>query len=194
MQNCGTDNEIVSTMRLLREFKPALVFLGKFLALYLIGNILYGLYVESYGDRPDAITSTVTSQTSAVLDVLGYQSSYQDVATQPKVALMDAGTIVLYVFEGCNGINVMIVFVAFLFAFGGRLKRFLIFLPIGLLVIHLFNLVRVAFLFYLAQTNSTQFYYYHKYLFTATLYAVVFILWYFWVAQFNEDRRIKIPT
>lgn len=181
-------------MSLFAEFKPALAFLGKFLAFYLVGNILYGVYVESYGDQPDPITRAVTSQTSVVLNILGYQASYEDVAAQAKVALMDAGNIVLYVFEGCNGINVMIVFVAFIFAFGGRLKRFLIFLPIGLLIIHLFNLVRVAFLFYLAQTNSTKFYYYHKYLFTATLYAVVFILWYFWVTQFNEERRIRIPS
>lgn len=181
-------------MSLIREFKPALIFLGKFLAIYFAGNILYGLYIESCGDYADAVTHSVTAQTSWVLNVVGYESTYREVDGMPKVALMDAGDIVLYVFEGCNGINVMIVFVAFLFAFGGSLKAFLFFLPAGLLIIHLVNLIRISFLFYLAQTNATQFYYYHKYLFTATLYAVVFGLWYIWLAGLNGKRNLKAAT
>lgn len=181
-------------MTLIREFKPALIFLGKFLAIYFTGNILYGLYIESCGDYADAVTRAVTAQTSWMLSAAGHENTYREVEGMPKVALMDEGDAVLYVFEGCNGVNVMIVFVAFLFAFGGRLKTLLFFLPAGLLIVHLFNLMRISFLFFLAQTNSTQFYYYHKYLFTATLYAVVFGLWYIWVVRFNEKRNIKAAT
>ena len=178
-------------MGLLKEFKPALVFLGKFLVLYFAGNILYGLYIESYGDRPDAITRVVTAQTSGLLNAAGGDTDFDDVAGAPKVALMQAGDVVLNVFEGCNGINVMIVFVAFLFAFGGPFKTLAVFLPAGLFVIHLFNLLRIGLLFHLALTDSRQFYYYHKYFFTATLYLVVFGLWALWVIRFNEKRNIK---
>jgi exosortase family protein XrtF len=178
-------------MNLIKEFKPALIFLGKFLAIYFIGNILYGVYVESYDQEPDGITSLVTAQTSWALNLAGYETTYGDVVGMPKIALSEAGDVILYVFEGCNGINVMIVFVAFLFAFGGRAKAMAIFLPLGLLVIHLFNLLRIGLLFILALNNSTQFYYYHKYFFTGSLYLVVFGLWALWVIRFNEKRNIK---
>lgn len=176
---------------LLREFKPALLFLGKFLGLYFAGNLIYGLYVTSYGATPDGITRLVTAQTSWLLNLIGYDSAYQDVDGAAKLAFTNAGEVVLYVFEGCNGVNVMIVFAAFLFAFGGRAKVLALFLAAGLLIIHLFNLFRVSFLFYLAHENSSQFYYYHKYLFTATLYLVVFGLWAIWVLRFNEKRHVK---
>ncbi len=178
-------------MELLREFRPALLFLGKFLGLYLAGNILYGIYVESFDERPDDVTRLVTVQTSWLLDKFGYDTRVEDVAGAPKVALMEAGDVVLNVYEGCNGINVVIVFVAFLFAFGGPLKRLAVFVPVGILVIHLFNLLRVGLLFSLAHRNSTQFYYYHKYFFTATLYLVVFGLWALWVMRFHEKRNVK---
>lgn len=178
-------------MNLLKEFKPALIFLAKFLGVYLAGNIVYGVYVESYGEEPDAVTRWVTAQTSWVLNRTGYGTSFDDAEDAPRIALKEAGDVVLYVFEGCNGINVMIVFIAFLFAFGGPAKAMALFLPLGLLVIHFFNLLRISFLFYLSVTSSTQFYYYHKYFFTATLYFIVFGLWTFWVIRFNEKRNIK---
>lgn len=179
-------------MSLLKEFKPALVFLGKFLVLYFVGNILYGLYVEAYDQEPDGITGLVTAQTSGLLNASGHETAYWDAPGMPKIALSEAGGVVLYVFEGCNGVNVMIVFAAFLFAFGGPAKAMAIFLPLGLIVIHLFNLLRISLLFSLALNYATQFYYYHKYFFTATLYLVVFGLWALWVIRFNEKRNIKV--
>lgn len=178
-------------MSLFHEFKPALYFLGKFLAFYFAGNILYGLYVESYEQRPDGMTLSTTAQTSWLLNRMGYDADLGDVPGTRKVALIESGDVVLFVFEGCNGINVMIVFVAFLVAFGGPWKALAVFLPAGLLIIHLFNLLRISLLYFLAERQSTQFYYYHKYFFTATLYLVVFGLWALWVIKFNEKRRIR---
>ncbi|MEX2234242.1 MAG: exosortase family protein XrtF [Cyclobacteriaceae bacterium] len=177
-------------MELLKEFKPALMFLGKFLALYFAGNILYGIYIESY-EQADGVTRLVTAQTSWCLDHTGYDTSIEDVVGQPKIAMKATGDVVLYVFEGCNGLNVMIVFIAFLFAFGGPLKTLALFLPLGILIIHLFNLLRIGLLYHLALNDSRQFYYYHKYFFTAILYIVVFGLWAVWVIRFNEKRKLK---
>lgn len=178
-------------MGLIRDFKPALLFLGKFLAIYLAGNIIYGLYVESYQDAPDAVTRNVTAQTSFFLNMAGYNSAYEMVPAMPKVAMMDAGDLVLYVFEGCNGVNVAVVFIAFLFAYGGPLKWFAVFLPLGLFLIHFFNLLRIGLLYHLAVNNSTQFYYYHKYFFTAILYLVVFALWAIWIMRVNDKPRLN---
>src|SRR5689334_2719988 len=120
-------------MKLLTEFKPALLFLGKFLAVYFIGNIIYGLYIESYDTRPDPLTRVVAAQSTALLNVSGHQTEYADVPGARKVGLSENGHVILNVFEGCNGINVMIVFVAFLIAFGGPLKHAVIFSLAGLL-------------------------------------------------------------
>lgn len=174
---------------MIKEFKPALMFLGKFLAIYIVGNVLYGIFVESYGAEADPITRTVTRQTSAILNLLGYETVIDDHSTEPKIMIKQHGTSVLNVYEGCNGINVMIVFIAFLFAFGGPGGSIAWFLPVGIMIIHVINLVRIYLLFYLSSINSKHFYYYHKYFFTATLYLVVFALWTIWVVQITKKRE-----
>jgi len=178
-------------MELLKEFKPALVFLGTFLALYFAGNILYGVYIEFNGQKADAITHLVTEQSSWFLNLFGYDTRPEEVAGVPKVALKEGSDVILLIYEGCNGINVMIVFIAFLIAFGGPVKSLFVFLPAGLVAIHIFNLLRIALLFDLAFDHSTRFYYYHKYFFTATLYLVVLALWAVWVIWFNGTRNVK---
>lgn len=175
----------------IKEFKPALLFLGKFLALYLAGNVSYGLYIEACRPRPDAVTHLVAAQASNVLEVLAYDASFGNVAGAPKVAMREGGIDILYVFEGCNGVNVMIVFIAFLFAFGGSFKALSVFVPAGLLIIHCINLLRIGQLYRLALGNSSQFYYYHKYVFTAILYVAVIGLWALWVMKVHEKRDVK---
>lgn len=167
-------------IQLLREYKPALIFLARFIGIYLVGNILYGLWIESY-DKADPLTREATRQTSGVLNVFGFHTTIQDKADAATVSLMQGTRVVVNVYEGCNGINVLIVFVAFLVAYRGRWKANWWYLPLGMLVIHIANLSRIALLFVTALRYQDMFYYFHKYFFTAILYAVVLVLWAGWV-------------
>jgi len=92
----------------------------------------------------------------------------------PTVLLSNDVKVILSVYEGCNGINVMIVFVAFLAAFGGSLKKMSWFLPAGIILIHLSNLARIILLYFVAVGYRHYFYYVHKYIFTAVIYMMVF--------------------
>lgn len=177
---------------MLKEFKPALAFLGKFLAIYFLGNILYGLFIESYHTHPDAITINVTHQANTLLSLLGPTLNVQPDLYAPTVLLMKEHRVILAVYEGCNGINVMIIFVAFVLAFGGPFKKMVWFLPVGLVVIHLCNLFRISFLYFIVQHYERYFYYVHKYFFTAILYLVIFALWAIWVVRFNVTQREAI--
>lgn len=172
---------------MLREFRPAFLFLGKFLGIYLAGNVLYGWYIESYDSRrADAVTRLATEQTSWVLNAFGEHTSCTLDTTRPTVSLENAGDRVLNVYEGCNGINVMIVFAAFVVAFGGPPRYLVWFLLAGVVVIHLANIGRISLLYHTALSFRAYFYYVHKYFFTAILYLIVFILWAIWIFKFNN--------
>lgn len=180
--------ENVEKMSLLKDFKPSLFFLARFLGIYLLGNILYGVYVESFGDFPDPITHLVSRQTSVTLNGL-HEETTAIVNTQgPTVFIQTPERSVLNIFEGCNGVNVMIVFIAFMVAFGGPVKKMLWFIPAGLLIIHLFNILRLVLLYYTDLYYEEWFYYFHKYLFTAILYIVVFILWAVWIMKIVQRK------
>lgn len=167
------------------EVKPALRFLGIFLGCYLGLSILYGLWIESLGSLPDPMTTEVSREVTAILRGLGSDVRFEANPMGPTVFIFDGTRKVLNVFEGCNGLNVMIVFLSFVLAFGGRRQRVLWFVPTGFLVIHLANLGRVLWLFWLSSVNARLFYYFHKYFFTAVIYVIVFVLWWFWVTRWN---------
>lgn len=177
-------------MKLLREFKPALFFLAKFLGIYILGNIAYGFYIESYYPTADPATLLVTQQTSWCINLTGAQTSAEELAFKPSVAIVENGASAVNVFEGCNGLNVMIIFLAFVVAFGGPGKAMLWFLPSGLLIIHFVNLLRIGLLHFVAQHYASYFYYIHKYFFTAILYVVIFALWAIWVTWLSTRKAV----
>jgi exosortase family protein XrtF len=170
----------------MKELRPAFRFLAIFVGLYLCLNILYGLWISSCNPQVDPVTAIVTKRSSTLLNLLGEETNTQPKESSPSVSILNPSGVVINVFEGCNGINVMIVFVSFLFAFGGKRKKIIWFLPMGIIIIYLANLIRVMTLYYVAEYWAAYFYYLHKYVLTAFLYLLVFVLWWFWIEKVNN--------
>jgi exosortase family protein XrtF len=174
------------------EFKPAIRFVLLFVGLYFAGNLIYGIYISVNPKVPDAITEAVANQSAWVLsDLFGYDVSAVANVNGPTVFLRTGEYNVLNVFEGCNGINVFIVFTAFIVAFDGDRRRQSWFIPVGVLILYLCNLARIVFLYWTAVHFHRYFYYVHKYIFTGVIYAVVFVLWSVWIYQLNGRKKVS---
>lgn len=167
----------------MKDQKAILFFLLKFIGLYIVLNTVYGFWIEYYSPLPDPITRVVTNHTASLLSLVHDQVTAGAVLNSPNVPLQQNGKTVVSVFEGCNSLNVMIVFVSFIVAFTGTLRKTVIFGLIGIVLIYIFNLFRVGLLFYIARYWPNNLYFFHKYLFTGLLYAMVFFLWYLWVTR-----------
>ncbi len=170
-----------------QEFKPTIVFLSKFLVFYFVGNLLYGLFVTAYHPQPDPVTQIVTRQTSACLSLTGWDTAVLDRSNKPTTAIVFDSKAIVTVYEGCSGLNVMIIFVAFVFAFGPLQKAMCWFVPLGIMIIHASNLLRIALLFLVTLYRPGYLYFSHKYLFTAFIYGFVFLLWVWWVRNFSKQ-------
>lgn len=178
----------------MKDLKLAFRFLAIFVGLYLGLNILYGLWISSYDLRVDPATTVVTAQSSMLLNLLGEETDIKPKAVSPAIMIINPSGVAISVFEGCNGINVMIVFVAFIFAFGGKWRSMAWFIPLGLVFIYLANLVRVMVLYAVAENWMDYFYYVHKYALTAFLYLIVFVLWWWWIEKVNDVSLKDVMT
>ena len=167
----------------MKDQKAILFFLLKFIGLYIVLNTVYGFWIEYYAPLPDPLTKIVTHHTAGLLSLAQDNVTVGEVLDSPNVPLQQEGRTVVSVFEGCNSLNVMIVFVSFIVAFTGTLKKTITFGIIGIVLIYMFNLFRVGLLFYIARYWPNNLYFFHKYLFTGLLYAMVFFLWYLWVTR-----------
>jgi exosortase family protein XrtF len=190
-------------MNLWKDFKPTILFLLKFFVIYLVGNGIYGGFIANYDldQKLDPITRWVAYQCAGTANIMGYETevvendhlSYEGAYEEQTFDTLFLDAVQgISVEEGCNGINIMILFVAFVVGFGGKWLNMLIFIPAGLLFIHLANLGRLMLLnVLLLEFDGQGFHFFHKYGFTAVLYVAILILWYFWVMRWNGKTAAK---
>lgn len=187
---------------MLNEFKPTVFFLVKFFALFGMLSALYGWFIQSYDTlsppQTDPLTRTVAGNCVKTAGVFGY-SAYllendhlkhgsKKEQTYDSIRLNDVYA--LSVEEGCNGVNIMILFVSFVFAFGGKSWNMILFIPSGLLFIHMANIGRLFLLSFLnVEWGGRAFHFFHKYGFTAFIYLAVLFLWLLWVTRFSGKNR-----
>jgi exosortase family protein XrtF len=176
---------------MIKEYKVAVAFLLKYLLVYVLLNTAYAFFVNSYAPGADPATMLVTSNVTSLLKIADPGVHFEQVSRSSSVPVKKGSEIIIEVYEGCNSINVMIVFTAFLIAFKGPLKETVMFLLTGLLIIYGANLLRVGGLFGIAVFIPDALYFFHKFFFTGILYAIVFLMWFFWVKTVNRWSTTK---
>jgi len=167
--------------------KGVIFFLLRFLVVFAGLSLAYGAWIQSYGDIPDPI-SWFIADTLAWLNQPHVR--LEAAVGTPAILLYYDEKQVISVFDGCNGIAVMILFFAFIIAFRGSAVNTLWFTVAGILFIHMANIGRLQLLLSLAkEDNAELFHFMHKYLFTLIIYVSVFILWVIWIRFFALIRK-----
>ena len=167
-----------------KDFKPVLLILGRFLLIYLIPVVLYQLYLNQYaGQGLDPISRWVADQSAAIQNLFGYQTKMVHVPERETSYFNVNGQWPTRMVEGCNAISVMILFLAFIFAFYKGAKTF-VFALVGLVVLHIMNVLRIAGLniIYLEMPDYSKIA--HDYFFPAIIYGTVVVLWIVWIKFF----------
>jgi len=170
-----------SVREFLKKYRATLLFIVKFFAFYILGSLLYNAYLGLYPTELDPASCVITEQSTAFLDLFAddlrivYEEGY------PRADVYFQEYIMYYIIEGCNAISVMILFMAFVFAFRASWKSYLWFVPLGLLIIHLSNIARIAglgwiFIHYYEYVRP-----FHDYVFPAIVYGTIMVLWFVWV-------------
>ncbi len=168
------------------HFKPAIWFILKFLILYVILNVVYGIYIESFGHRVDNYTIITAQHTSKFLNLFNESTKILIDEKSRYCVMANSQSEILSVFEGCNGLNVMIIFISFIFAYSKSILRYWWYLLAGIAVLYLVNIFRISILYYVADRFEHYLYFTHKFVFTGIIYVVVGVLWYLYVNWINK--------
>jgi exosortase family protein XrtF len=137
----------------------------------------------------DGITEFVAHQTEDLLLLFGQDASTLPHPTQPSVKLFLNDKFLARVVEGCNAMSVMILFMAFVIAFKGKLKHTILFVLVGILVIHILNVLRIALLTIALYHYPEYEHILHGVIFPLFIYGVVFGLWVLWVQKFSAHAK-----
>lgn len=138
---------------------------------------------------PDYMTSLVGKQTEAVLNSFGYRTSIVPHYDEPSLMVFVEQKYVARVIEGCNGMSVIILFIAFVVAFSDTFKKTFIFLLAGSVLIYAVNLIRIVLLTMGLYNYPWRREIMHEVIFPLAIYGMVFLLWMFWVNHFSKKVK-----
>ncbi|OIQ21952.1 exosortase family protein XrtF [Lacinutrix sp. MedPE-SW] len=171
------------------KYKSVIKFILTFLLVYIALSYAYKLYLDNSNSPvyyPDYVTHQVAKQTNALVSFFGYDSQVVKHPDEPSMKMIINGNYLARVIEGCNALSVIILFVAFIVAFKGKLKTTVLYILFGILIIYIINIIRIALL-------SIGIYHYpeyttilHSVIFPTIIYGLVFLLWMLWVNKFSN--------
>lgn len=176
-------------MKLTASSKNALLFIARFGGSYFAFSLLYSLFLANYQPNPDPLTWFIGEQLTAFLNILAVDQAYLHLNNH-QLLVNFQGRDVVSIFEGCNGLIVQALYLSFFIGIWKWNKKSGYFLLFGLLAIYAINMGRLTALVYIAQSNETLFYYYHKYVFTAVMYLSILGIWLYWLRD-NQPSKAK---
>ncbi|WP_395057154.1 exosortase family protein XrtF [Flavobacterium sp.] len=167
------------------QYKPFLLFLGKFFLAYFVFTLIYRIYIgTSCDDCIDGITENVSVLTEKLSNLIGVKLSV--VYNYMDYNIIYNNKITAKIIEGCNAISVIILFISFVIAFSGKLKQTVLFILVGSLFIYVLNILRIIILSVLLYYYPAQEHILHGVIFPLIIYGAVFILWVIWVNKFSK--------
>lgn len=117
----------------------------------------------------------VAKVTTRMLEIMGYSISL----SADNVVRHD-NNVAVHVVWACTGLKQVYIFVCIIAFYRGTLKNKLWFIPLGLLVVYLFNIFRIVAITALIKEHPEWFYILHEHVFKYLFYVIIFGMWILW--------------
>lgn len=155
--------------------------------LYLSWYFFYEFYLKENALLDEWVINSLVNLGEGLLQLLGYEiTPYNDPSYRIHFGV--AGSNGVTIGAPCDGIVLFALFTVFIISYPGPIKHKLWYLPLGLIVIHLMNVLRVTGLALIVHHKQSWFDFNHDYTFTLVVYAVVFGLWWWWIMKFSKKK------
>lgn len=178
-------------------YRAVVRFLIKAGVVFIAWTVIYQLWIKPDGSADHFIVKQLTHTTDLILGHGGYDMI--DNADKPSEgAHRYTGIVntplVVYVGDECNGLNLMALFIGFMFIYPGSWKQKWWFILLGLITIHASNQLRILALTVLSYHLPESVDFNHTYTFTIIVYGIVFSLWYLWAKKFSVTHSSNHAT
>ena len=167
---------------------------NKFQFFILKASLLYGLcyflyeFIIKRNTRGDQLfIREIINLCKWIFDLFGYKTFASKEVNDFQVFGID-GSNGVWIGGPCNGINLMFLFAIFVIAYPGNIKNKLWYIPLGILIVHSINILRIVALAFIAFYYPNYLNFNHTYTFTFLAYSAVFGLWMLWVNKFSLTK------
>jgi len=164
----------------------ALFFIIKAIGLYLLWYLLYELWLEKQGKLDMLAINNLVFLSSNFLNLIGYTVTENLVTETIHRTINIEGALPLWIGNPCDGLELFALFTGFIVAYPGEIIKKIIYIPFGLISIHLLNVLRIVGLALTLYYKPEYLDFNHTYTFTILVYSYVFILWMIWTNKISK--------
>ncbi|TVZ56747.1 exosortase family protein XrtF [Lutibacter sp. Hel_I_33_5] len=178
----------------MKKYRNIVLFLIKFFATYFILFAIYSFYLHQTQEKDEVfvcapITTKVAEQATNTLQAFGHNANFVQHEDELSVKVLIDDVYLARVIEGCNSISIIVLFIAFIFAFSGKVIPTILYAIIGSLIIYSINIFRISFLVYMLKMFPEKQTILHDLVFPAIIYGTTFLLWVIWVNKFSKKKN-----
>ncbi len=148
--------------------------------LYISWFLLYELLIKPHTSVDEKLIGAIISHAELLLKLFGF-ATYRAVEEDDMQLLGVDGAHPVWIGTPCNALTLFAFFTFFILAFPGTQKQKLWFVPLGIVIIHLANILRVMGLVLISFYKPEYLDFNHTYTFTVLVYGIIFALWMWWV-------------
>lgn len=163
------------------------LFLIKAFVLYTFSYVLYEFVIKKMTTWDEKFIRLIINQCVAIFQFFGYKTFASRETNDIQVFGID-GSHGVWIGGPCNGITLMSLFAVFVIAYPGSFKYKLWYILIGMLIVHVVNLIRIIALALIANYSPQYLEFNHTYTFTFLAYSVVFGLWMLWANKYSKKE------
>lgn len=178
-------------------------FLIRGLLFFISWKALYILYIGPRGMWDEQLTQATGLQTAATLNLVRatdlFSASKERTQRLPgdekqfgsvyKSTLQYDGVPVLYIFDSCNGLELLVLYAGFILCYPARGRRKAVFLLAGTPLIFYINVFRCVALAFVALLKPAYLDFAHHYLFKIIVYLSILFLWWFFTAPRTPSSK-----
>ena len=134
-------------------------------------------------DRP--LTNFLTASVTKSINILSPSEpiGWMQDPVRPCTHLTKNGVAIFDIFDICNGIDLMFIYLGVLFLLPFPLKRKIIYGAGGVVAIIALNIIRISSLYFIYIYHRSAFDFSHHYLFTLLMYVLIFYGWLLFVKK-----------
>lgn len=155
-------------------------------ALYVAWFLFYEHYLMKQGVFVNNLIFVQTKLSAQILNLFPFKDSF----SSNEFFIYCNGKRLLRVGEECSALVLFALFAGFIICYPGNWKAKIWYIPLGILVILVLNIVRITLLSINFKYYHSSFAFNHHVTFTYLVYGVIFLMWVLWVNKFGKARLI----
>ncbi|WP_370898799.1 exosortase family protein XrtF [Chryseobacterium gossypii] len=169
---------------MLKDFKPVLGILLRFIIIYVVLLFAYQFYLNYFKKEGlDPYSRMIAENVRHVQNYFKYPTQLFNDVKGEQVWFYVKTEYTTRMVEGCNAVSVIILFISFIFAFYKGAKTF-VFVLISLVILYIMNVLRIVGLNIVVLDHKEYIKTAHDFVFPAVIYGSVVILWLIWIKYF----------